>query len=236
MQSVTEVMTQLKKLGTAQTVKILQRHGAPDNMFGVKVGDLKPLAKKLKGQQQLAIELFETGNSDAMYLAGLVADGSQMTKSLLDRWAKQAPWYMISEYTVPWVASESKHGKSLAMKWIDSRKESVASAGWSTWTNIVSVQDDDALDLDELGELLERVDSEIHSAANRVRYTMNGFVIGVGSFVQPMLKQAKNVAKSIGKVEVDMGGTACKVPLATEYIAKIEKMGRVGKKRKTAKC
>jgi hypothetical protein len=65
---------------------------------------------------------------------------------------------------------------------------------------------------------------------------MNGFVIAVGCYVEPLLEKAKAAAKAIGKVEVDMGETACKVPLATEYIEKVERMGRVGKKRKTIKC
>ena len=65
---------------------------------------------------------------------------------------------------------------------------------------------------------------------------MNGFVIAVGAYVKPLLKQAEATAKKIGKVDVEMGGTACKVPLATEYIEKIESKDRVGKKRKTIKC
>ena len=65
---------------------------------------------------------------------------------------------------------------------------------------------------------------------------MNGFVIGVGTYIRPLLKHAKAAAKKLGKVEVDMGDTSCKVPLATEYIAKVEKAGRVGKKRKSIKC
>ena len=65
---------------------------------------------------------------------------------------------------------------------------------------------------------------------------MNAFVIAVGSYVKPLTKKAKQIAKKIGQVEVDMGDTACKVPLATEYIAKVEKAGRLGKKRSTVKC
>ena len=65
---------------------------------------------------------------------------------------------------------------------------------------------------------------------------MNNFVISVGGYVAPLLAKAKATAKKIGIVEVDLGDTACKVPLALEMIEKIEKMGRVGKKRKTAKC
>jgi hypothetical protein len=65
---------------------------------------------------------------------------------------------------------------------------------------------------------------------------MNGFVMAVGSSVAPLFARAKATAKKLGKVEVDMGGTACRVPLALETIEKVESMGRVGKKRKTAKC
>jgi hypothetical protein len=54
--------------------------------------------------------------------------------------------------------------------------------------------------------------------------------------VAPLLKEAKSAAKKIDVVSVDVGETSCQVPLATTYIAKVEKMGRVGKKRKTTKC
>ena len=65
-------------------------------MFGVKVGDLKQVARTIKGQQQLANDLYETQNIDAMYLAGIVADGSRMIRTQLDRWAKTASWRMVA--------------------------------------------------------------------------------------------------------------------------------------------
>lgn len=231
-----EVMAALEKLGNAQTKKTWLTHGANGDFFGVKIGDMKPIVKKLKGRQDVALELYASGNLDAMYLAGLVADGAAMSKKELETWVKAARWQMISEYTVPWVAAESAHARELATKWIDSKSESIAAAGWNTWSGIVSTRDDAELDLAEIEALLLRVQKEIGAAKNRVRYCMNGFVMAVGSAVKPLLGKAKAVAKAIGKVEVDMGGTACKVPLATEMIAKIESMGRVGKKRKTMKC
>ena len=92
MLSLADVMTDLERLGTEQTRKTFARHGAPvDQMFGVKVGDLKIVARKIKGRQDLALELYETGNSDAMYLAGMVANGALMTKKQLESWAKKAP-------------------------------------------------------------------------------------------------------------------------------------------------
>ncbi|MEZ6059991.1 MAG: DNA alkylation repair protein [Planctomycetaceae bacterium] len=237
MPTVSDIMQQLEKLGTAQTRKTFARHGAPvDRMFGVKVGDLKPILKKLRGQQELAMQLYATGNSDAMYLAGLVADGSQMTKKQLNDWAKQASWYMIGEYTVPGVASESRVACELARKWIDAKQPSIASCGWATWSAIVATKPDEELDLREIQSLLDRVVKQIESAPNRVRYTMNAFVISVGTYVAPLLDRAKEAARKIGKVQVDVGNTACRVPLASDYIAKVESMNRVGRKRKTMKC
>ncbi len=237
MKTVSQVMTALKKKGSPARIQVFANHGAPtDKMFGVSVADMKVVAKQIKGDQELANELYETGNGDAMYLAGMVADGSLMTKRLLDRWAKKANWLMISEYTVPWVATESKHARTLALEWMKSKKESVASSGWNTYSGHVAMTPDDQLDLAEIKALLKRIESEIDNAPNRVKYTMNGFVIAVGSYVAPLAKQAKALAKKLGKVEVDLGGTSCKVPVAAETIAKVEKAGRLGKKRKTIKC
>ncbi len=236
MDTVSSVMTELKKKGSEQTRKIARRHGAPDELFGVKVADLKPIAKRIKGQQELACALYDTGNSDAMYLAGLVADGTQMNKQQLNSWAKRASWYAISEYTVPGVAAESPHARELALKWMSSKQESIAACGWCTYAGVVATRPDDELDLEEIKRLLKRVVDQIDDAPNRVRYCMNGFVIAVGTYIKSLLRQAKSSAKKIGKVDVDVGETSCKVPLALEYIEKVETAGRVGKKRKTTKC
>ena len=94
--TVSEVLSELEKLGNEQTKKTLMRHGAVEPLFGVKIGDLKPLRKVLKKNHALALELYASGNSDAMYLAGLIADENQVTKAELNLWMKQASWSLIS--------------------------------------------------------------------------------------------------------------------------------------------
>jgi 3-methyladenine DNA glycosylase AlkD len=232
------VMTELKKKGSEKTRKIYARHGmAPERVYGVSVADLKVIAKTIKGQQELACDLYETGNMDAMYLAGMVADGAKLTKQKLQTWSKSAvDLQMISEYTVPWLAVENAHARELALEWMDAKTAHVAASGWRTYAGLLATTPDESLDLKEIEDLLARVEKEIGSAPNRVKNTMNSFVISVGSYVKPLLKQAKATAGRIGAVKVDMGDTACKVPLASAYIEKVEKMGRVGKKRKTIRC
>ena len=234
--TVQEVMNQLQEFGNEQTKKTLMRHGAREPFYGVKVQDLKKIQKKIKKNHELALELFNTGNSDAMYLAGLISEPQKMTKVQLQDWAEKAYWYYISEYTIAWIAAESKFGWELALEWIQSDKENIDSSGWATLSSILAIKKDEEIDLNKIEELLHFVSKNIHRAQNRVKYTMNNFVISAGSHIESLNKKSKEVAKHIGKVNVEMGGTACKVPMALDYIKKIEDKNKVGIKRKTAFC
>jgi len=231
-----EVMTQLADYGDERTKNTLLKHGAKEPFFGVKVADLKKILKKTKKNHELSLALYDTGNSDAMYLAGLMADEKQITEVQLDQWADQAYWYYLSEFAVPWVAAETPFGFEVGLKWIKSGKERIAAAGWSTLASYASVRSDDQIDIKAYSDLLDQVASEIGGAQNRVKYVMNGFVIAIGAYVEELTEKSIAIASQIGKVEVLMGTTACKVPLAKDYIQKIVDRGTVGKKRKTARC
>jgi len=231
-----EIVAELAKLGSESTKSVLLKHGAKEPFYGVKIEDLKKIQKRVKKNHKLALELYDTGISDAMYLAALVAEPEKMTKADLKKWAKKAYWYMLSEYAVPWVAAESRYGAELAREWINSDQELIAMSGWATFSSLVGITPDADLDLMELEKLLDRVAAEIHTAKNRVKGSMNGFLIAVGGSVAPLTAKAKATAAAIGKVSVDMGDTSCKVPNALEYIAKIESRGKLGAKRKTAMC
>jgi 3-methyladenine DNA glycosylase AlkD len=239
MPTAASILTELKSKGSEKYRSTLSRHGMPaDRIIGVSVAELKLIAKKIKGQQSLACELYQSGLLEAMYLAGMVADGSQMTKTQLNAWAEGAAGLpMIFEYTVPWVTIENPHARDLAIKWIDAKtKEHIAAAGWCSYSGLVATRADDNLDLAEIKDLCNVVVKGIGNAPNRVRSTMNGFLIAVGTYVTPLLSHAKSSAQKIGQISVDKGDTACKVPLATAYIEKVEAAGRVGRKRKTIRC
>src|ERR1700749_1934950 len=104
--TVDEIMVQLQANSSESIKKILLKHGVKEPFFGVKVEYLKTIQKKIKVDYHLAKDLYATGNADAMYLAGLIADDKQMTQADLQTWAEQAVSNNISEYTVPWVAAE----------------------------------------------------------------------------------------------------------------------------------
>jgi 3-methyladenine DNA glycosylase AlkD len=231
-----DILSELKRLGNAGIKKTVMSHGVKEPYYGVKIEDMKKILKRTGKQYELALDLYDSGVFDAMYLAGLIADESKLTKKDLEHWVKKAYCTMLSEYTVPWVAAESDYGWEVGLKWIESKDETIASAGWSTLSSLAGYMDDSKLDLEKYKQLLDRVAKSIHDQPNRVRYTMNGFVISVGCYIKPLNKLAVATAKKIGPVSVSMGGTACKVPFAPDYIKKVEARGSLGKKRKTTRC
>lgn len=238
MPTLTAVMSDLKQKGKEQTRKLYARHGMdPNRVYGVSVADLKLIAKTIRGQQDLACALYESGNMDAMYLAGMVADGSRLTRDQLEKWTEIAVGLpMISEYTVPWLAVEHPLARHLAVHWMASKEPAIAASGWCTYTGLLVTKPDEELDIKEIQSLLHQIPNEIGAAPNRVKLMMNGFVIAAGTYVIPLLEEAKAAARKLGPVAVDMGETGCKVPLATSCIDKAEKSGKLGKKRKTLRC
>ena len=229
-----EILAELKSMGTDPIRQVYANHGAPSNHWGVKIGDMKKIQKKVKKDYQLSMDLFDSGISDAQYFAGLIADEKKMTKKDLQHWADTASWGMVSEYTVAWIAAESAHGWDLAMKWIDSKDEKIQTSGWNTLASWVMLKPDEDLDIPELKKLLKRVEKDLHKSADRVKYVMNSFLIAAGAYVKELTAEAQRIAKAIGKFTIDMGGTACKVPYAPEYIDKA--LDRGVKKKKMARC
>src|SRR5258705_1938631 len=133
-----DIVAELKKLGNAQTKKTWMTHGAQEPCLGVKVEDMKKIQKRVKMDYQLALDLEDTGIADVMYLAGLIADDAKMTKKDLQKWVENATWGMVSEFTVPWVASGGPHGREMALKWMASRNDAIAAAGWQTYSSLIA--------------------------------------------------------------------------------------------------
>ena len=232
-----QILEEIKPLGSESYKRLLfNNYGVKEPCFGVKIGDLKKIQKRVKMDYQLALELYDTGNYDAMYLAGLIADDARMTKKDLNRWVEKAYAGALPGATVPWVAAGSPHGHELALEWIESPKPLVASAGWTTLSGLVAIKDDAELSLPELKRLLQRVEKTIHKSPDPVRYAMNNFVISVGSYVKALTALALRVGEQIGPVTANLGNNNCQIPFAPDYIHKVEKHGAIGKKRKTVKC
>ena len=231
-----EILDEIEPLGSDSYKRVIMKHGVKEPCFGVKISDLQKIVKRVKKDYQLALDLYDTGNYDAMYLAGLIADDAKMTKKDLQDWVSKAYCRGLCGWTVAWVTSGSIHGWELALEWIDSKVPLTAVAGWGTLGSVVSVKSNAELDLKAIQKLLQRVQKKIHKEPDMVRYQMNAFVIAVGCYVESLTDGAIEIAEAIGPVTADLGDNDCSVPFAPDYIEKVRKRGAIGKKRKTAKC
>src|ERR1044072_2813189 len=95
------ILDEIKPLGRESYKNVILKHGATEPCYGVKIEDLKKIQKRIKKDYRLALELYDTGVYDAMYLAGLIADDAQMTKKDLQRWVENAYGGSLAGSTVP---------------------------------------------------------------------------------------------------------------------------------------
>ena len=230
------VMQELEALGKERTKKIYISNGAHEPLFGTATGAMKPMSKKIKINQSLAEELYSTGNYDAMYFAGVIADPNGMTESDYDRWMDAAYFYMLSDFVVAVTLSESDIAQDVADKWIASGEELRMSAGWSCYCWLLGNRKDHEFDETKISNMLDLVKNTIHDSPERAKSSMNNFLYTVGISYLPLHEKAVETAKSVGLVEIKKEQKKSSFLNAQESIQKEIDRGRLGFKRKHVRC
>ena len=230
------VMQELEALGKERTKKMYISNGAHEPLFGVATGAMKPIAKKIKINQPLAEELYATGNYDAMYFAGIIADPKAMTESDFDRWMDAAYFYMLSDYVVAVTLAETDIAQEVADKWIASGEELRMSAGWSCYCWLLGNRPDGEFSESKISNMLEMVENTIHDSPERTKSAMNNFIYTVGISYLPLHDKAVETAKAVGPVEVKRDKKKSSFLLASENIQKEVDRGKLGFKRKYVRC
>ncbi|WHY03153.1 DNA alkylation repair protein [Neobacillus sp. DY30] len=230
------VMQELEALGKERMKKTYISNGAHEPLFGVATGAMKPLARKIKKNQPLAEQLYATGNYDAMYFAGIIADPMMMTEMDFERWMDGAYFYMLSDYVVAVTLSETDIAQEVADKWITSGEELRMSAGWSCYCWLLGNRPDSEFNPNKMASMLEQVKNTIHESPERTKSAMNNFIYTVGVSYLPLHEQAFEIAKAVGPVEVKRDNKKSSILLASENIKKELDKGRIGFKRKYVRC
>lgn len=215
-----ETMRELEQLGSEATRKAFLRLGAPRSLFGVELGDLEKLRKRIQTNAGLAEALWDSGNADARMLATMVADAAAMSWMQLDAWARSLDWHSLADAFVSNVAVRSQHARKAVEAWTAEPGEMLARAGWQLLAALTAKTQE--LKDEELAPWLERIEQGIHSAQSRVREAMNAALIAIGSRGGALQAQALAVAQRIGKVVVDHGDTEGGMPDAAEHIARAQ--------------
>ncbi|WHY69932.1 DNA alkylation repair protein [Neobacillus sp. SuZ13] len=230
------VMQELDALGKERTKKIYISNGAHEPLYGVATGAMKPLAKKIKKNQPLADQLYATGNYDAMYFAGIIADPMIMTEADFERWIDGAYFYMISDYVVAVTLAETDIAQDVADKWIASGEELKMSAGWSCYCWLLGNRPDSEFSESKMSSMLDQVKNTIHDSPDRTKSAMNNFIYTVGISYLPLHEKAVETAKAVGPVEIKRDKKKSSILLASENIQKEIDRGKLGFKRKYVRC
>ncbi len=230
------VMKELEGLSNERMKKSYISNGAREPLFGVATGKMKPIAKKLKGNQLVAEQLYASGNYDAMYLAGMIVDTTSMTELDFERWMDAAYFYMLSDYVVAVTLAETDFAQVLADKWIASGEDLRMSAGWSCYCWLLGNRKDEEFSTSKLAGMLERVRKTIHDSPDRTKSSMNNFVYTVAISYVSLHEQAVETAKAIGPVEINREKKKSSMLLASENIQKALDRGQLGFKRKHVRC
>src|SRR3954454_17532719 len=230
------VMQELEALGKERTKKIYISNGAHEPLFGVATGAMKPIAKKIKINQSLADELYATGNYDAMYFAGIIADPIAMTESDFERWIDGAYFYMLSDFVVAVTLAEADIAQEVADKWIASGEELRMSAGWSCYCWLLGNRLDVEFSESKISNLLDIVKNTIHDSPERTKSSMNNFLYTVGISYLPLHEKAVETAKEVSTVEIKWDKKKSSFLNAYESNQREIEKGRLGFKRNVVRC
>lgn len=230
------VMKELETLGKDRTKKIYMSNGAHEPLFGVNTGDMKPLLKKTGLNQELAEKLYATGNYDAMYFAGVIAEPKKMTESDFDRWIQGAYFYMISDFIVAVTLSESDIAQEVSDKWIASGEDLKMSAGYSCYCWLLGNRKDHEFDSEKISLMMKKVKEAINDAPINTKKAMNSFIYTVGISYIPLNKEALLLSEEIGTIEFRNHKNKIVTLNPHETIRKEHDKGRLGFKRKFVRC
>lgn len=174
--NVTEVLAQLESLGDAARRAHNTRAGAPDDQFGVKLGDIRAIAKKIKADHDLALELWETGNVEAQLLATLIMKPRSLSAAELEALTRSTTCAQVADWLNAYVVAQHPEKDSLRESWMKAEDRWAARAGW----NFTASRVNKGLGGLDLPALLDRIEEEMPDAMPEVQWTMNNTLAAIG--------------------------------------------------------
>jgi 3-methyladenine DNA glycosylase AlkD len=209
-----ETLKELKALGNEKVRAHNVKYGAGDNQFGVKLGDIRGLAKKIKVNHELAMSLWETGNIDAQLLATLLIKPKDLSAEEMDRMVRSVTFVHVADWLSSYVVKQHPDKETLRQEWMVASDRWAARAGWNLTAERV-VRSSDGLDLPAL---LDRIESEMASVDPVVQWTMNSTLAEIGIHHPKLRKRAVAIGESLGIYRDFPVSKGCTSPFAPIWI------------------
>ena len=208
-----EVMRELAALENPKMREANERHG---DDHGVNLTHLRALAKRLKTQHELALELWATENTAARLLATLVCKPKAFSAAELDAMIRDIRSPKLLDWLIVNVVKPGRHAEELRVRWKDGG-DLVGRAGWSLTTERV-VKKADGLDLDAL---LDQIEKEMKRAPANKQWAMNHCLAEIGIHHPKLRKRAIRIGEQL-EVLIDYPASpGCTSPYAPMWIAEM---------------
>lgn len=209
-----EALAQLEALGDEKVRARNNKNGAGKNQFGVRLGDIRKLAEKIKTNHGLAIALWETGNIDARLLAILLIKPKNLSAAEMDRMVRSVSFAQVADWLSSYVVRHHPEKETLRQKWMAADDPWAARAGWSLTSERI---DKSPAGLD-LPAILDRIESEMRGAAPEVQWTMNSCLAGIGIHFPKHRKRALAIGETLGIYRDYPVSKGCTSPFAPIWI------------------
>lgn len=209
-----DTLAQLESLGNEKVRAQNTKHGAGDKQFGVRLGDIRKLAAKIKTDDPLAMALWDTGNVDAQFLATLLIEPKKLSGEAVDRMVRSTTFARVADWFNSYVVSKHPDKKALREDWMAADDRWAARAGWHLTAERVA-NNPDGLDLPAL---LDRIESEMADAAPEVQWTMNNTLAAIGIHVPELRKRAIAIGEKLGIYRDYPVSKGCTSPFAPIWI------------------
>ena len=214
------ILAQLKSLGDDARRAHNTKAGAPDNQFGVKLGDLRAIAKKLKTNHELALELWDTGNVEAQLLATLIIKPKALSAAELDKLTRSTTCAQVADWLNSYVVAEHPQKEVLREKWMKAKDHWSARAGWHFTASRINKGAAEGLDLPAL---LDRIEKEMPRAKPEVQWTMNNTLGAIGIHAPKLRKRAVAIGEAIGLYRDWPVSKGCIIPYVPVWVDAIVK-------------
>ena len=168
-----EIRVEIQSLEDPRMRAVNEKQG---NDYGVNLTKLRAVAKALKTNPELAIELWDTQETVLRLLALLIAKPKQFSEEQLDRWLRDSSVPKVNDWFVNYLAKKSAHLESLRRLWFADPDPVVASAGWDLTAHQV-VKQPEVLDL---SGLLDVIEERMAQAPDRLQWSMNKVLATIG--------------------------------------------------------
>ncbi|MBS1910623.1 MAG: DNA alkylation repair protein [Bacteroidetes bacterium] len=209
-----QTLAQLEALGDEKVRTQNRRKGAGENQFGVKLGDIRKVAAKIKADQALALALWETGNLDARLLGILLIDPKKLSPDEVDRMVRSVGSANEADWLDSYVVRKHPEKEALRQRWMADDDPWAARAGWSLTSERIG-RSPDGLDLPGL---LDRIESEMGAAAPEAQWTMNYCLAGIGIHFPKHRKRALAIGETLGIYRDYPVAKGCTSPFAPIWI------------------